>query len=58
MKKALKIEPNNPRYLDTMFRISIIIKDKVLAFEAYDRLSKVNPENQKLAEFKAQLAEL
>jgi len=58
IKKALKIEANNPRYLDTMLRISIIIKDKILALDAYDRLKKVNPDNQKLDEFKAQISEL
>lgn len=58
IKKALKIEPNNPRYLDTMLRISIIIKDKITALDAYDRLKKVNPENQKLDEIKAQISEL
>jgi len=58
IKKALKIESNNPRYLDTMLRISIIIKDKISALDAYDRLKKVNPDNQKLEEFKAQIGEL
>lgn len=58
MKKALKIEPNNPRYLDTQLRISIIIKDKILALDAYEKLNKVNPENQKLPELKAQIDEL
>ena len=58
MKKALKIEPNNPRYLDTMLRISIIKKDKILALNTYEKLNKVNPENQKLPEFKAQINDL
>lgn len=58
MKQALKLEPNNPRYLDTTLRISIIIKDKVLALEAYERFLKVNPENQKLSEFKRQIDEI
>lgn len=56
--KALKIEPNNPRYLDTMLEISIINKDKVSALSAYERLEKANPENKKLEEFKNQIAEL
>jgi len=58
MKHALKLEPNNPRYLDTTLRISIIIKDKVLALEAYQRFLRVNPENQKLSEFKRQIDEI
>ncbi|MBU0722495.1 hypothetical protein KKA93_03520 [Patescibacteria group bacterium] len=52
LKKALKIEPANPRYLDTMLEISIIIKDKALAIDTYEKLLKANPENNKLEEFK------
>ena len=55
LKKALKIEPNNPRYLDTMIEISIINKDKFLALDAFKKLVKVNPENQKIKEFKKQI---
>jgi len=58
IKKALNIEPNNPRYLDTMLEISIINKDKPLALDAYKKLAEVNPDNQKLAEFKKQIDEL
>lgn len=58
VKNSLKIEPNNPRYLDTMLEISIIIKDKVSALEAYEKLKEVNPENQKLEELKRQIDEL
>ncbi|MEI8361364.1 MAG: tetratricopeptide repeat protein [bacterium] len=58
IKSALAIEPNNPRYLDTQLRISIITKDKILALDAYGRLKLVNPENQKLDELKTQIDEL
>lgn len=58
LRKALKIEPNSPRYLDTMLEMSIIKKDKVLAFNAYEKLAEVNPDNQKLAEFKKKIDEL
>lgn len=56
--KALVIEPNNPRYLDTKLEISIIKKDKISALDAYQRLKGVNPENQKLDEFSAKIKEL
>jgi len=56
--KALKVQPNNPRYLDTKFEISIINKDKDEALFALDRLRDVNPENQKLDEMKAELDKL
>lgn len=58
IKKALMIEENNPRYLDLWLKISIIIKDKVEAFEAFARLKEVNPENQKLEDLRAQIEEL
>ena len=58
INKALKLEPNNPRYLDTWLEISIINKDKGSALDAYGRLKKVNPENQKLAQIKKEINEL
>jgi len=58
LKKALKIEPANPRYLDIMLEISIIIKDKALALDTYKKLLKANPENNKLEEFKSKIDEL
>jgi tetratricopeptide (TPR) repeat protein len=50
IKKALGLEPNNPRYLDMLFDISIINKDKAGALAAYKKLKEANPENQKLGE--------
>jgi len=58
INKALKIEQNNPRYLDIKFKISIICKDKISANEAYEAMKKVNSDNQNLSEFKKQLNEL
>src|SRR3989339_203396 len=58
LDKALEIEPNNPRYLDTKLEISIIKKDKKQAQETYKKLAEVNPENQKLNELKKQIDEL
>lgn len=58
IKKALALEPNNPRYLDLWLRISIIIKDKVEALLAFNKLKEANPENQKLDELRLQIEEL
>ncbi|MDD5290697.1 MAG: tetratricopeptide repeat protein [Patescibacteria group bacterium] len=55
IKEALKIVPNNPRYLDTILEISIMKKDKVLALDAYGKLAKANPDNQKLKDLKKQI---
>ncbi len=58
LKKALKIEENNPRYLDRLIEVSIIKKDKIVALEAYKKLESTNPENQKLEQFRSRIAEL
>jgi predicted Zn-dependent protease len=58
IQKALKLVPNNPRFLDTMIEISIMNKDKTLAKSAYDKLAEVNPENQKLEEWKKKIESL
>ncbi len=58
LKKALEIEPNNPRYLDTLLEISIIKKDKGLAIDTLEKLKKANPQNQKLLEFEKRIDEM
>jgi tetratricopeptide (TPR) repeat protein len=58
INKSLQIEPNNPKHLDTLLEISIMKKDKVSALDAYQRLEKVNPENQKLPELKESIKDL
>lgn len=50
LKKSLELDPNNPRLLDLLIEISIILKDKNLAKHYWQRLAEVNPENQKLPE--------
>lgn len=55
---ALRIRPNNPRYLDTKIGISIIKKDKILALDAYEKLAEANPENQKLEDLKKQINDI
>ena len=58
IKKAFSLVPNNPRYLDIMFEISIINNDKDSATTAYNKLAEVNPENKKLEEFEERLEDL
>lgn len=58
INKALVLEPNNPRYLDTKVEISIIKKDKAGALDAYEKLKEANPENNKLEELKGKISEL
>lgn len=56
--ESLKVEPNNPRYLNTLLDLAIMQKDKVLGQETLDRLSEVNPENQKLEEWQEVVSSL
>ena len=56
--RALSIEPNNPRYLDTKLEISIMKKDKISAMMSFEKLQEVNPENQKLKDWEKQISEL
>lgn len=54
-RQSLDAAPNNPRYLDLIFDLSIIKKDKKLALESWEKLAAANPDNQKLAELKAKV---
>lgn len=57
-QKALKIVPNNPRYLDRLLGFCIEKKDKSLALEIFKNLEEINPDNQKLVEFKESIDNL
>ncbi|MCD4760994.1 hypothetical protein K8R42_03805 [bacterium] len=50
-QRALVLSPNNPKVLDFLINISIIMSDKELAEEYLNKLKEVNPENQKILEF-------
>jgi len=58
INKTLKIEPNNPRYLDMKLEICIINKERQEAENALDKLKNANPENKKLEEIEKQINEL
>lgn len=58
VREALDLEPNSPRYLDLILDLSIIKKDKELALASLERLAAVNPENQKLGEWKGKIDSL
>lgn len=57
-KKAVKISPKNPRYLDFLVTTAIEEKDIVTVREGVDALKEANPENNKIREFEASLKEL
>lgn len=57
-KKAVELEPNNPRFLDLLLKISIILKDKNLANEAFNSLKEADPDNQKLGDLKEEIGSI
>jgi tetratricopeptide (TPR) repeat protein len=50
--QALKIDSNNPRFLDKLVQINIESNDKEGAVDAFSRLFEVNPDNKELAKYK------
>jgi tetratricopeptide (TPR) repeat protein len=58
IEQALDLEPENPKYLDMLVETSIIVGNKDLAEEGYQRLRMVNPENQKLAVLKDRIEKI
>ncbi|MBI3291103.1 tetratricopeptide repeat protein [Candidatus Falkowbacteria bacterium] len=57
-EKAIELEPNNPRFLDFLLKISIILKDKNKALEAFNNLKQADPDNKKLPELKGEIDSL
>lgn len=58
LQQALDIEPNNPKYLDLFITIAIKSKHKKSAANALEHLKEINPDNQKIEEFEAEIKEL
>lgn len=52
---ALQAEPHHPKYLDYFLEASILVGDPDSAREALGALEEVNPENAKLADFRARI---
>jgi len=57
-QKAVDLEPVNPRFLDLLLKISIILKNKNLAKQVFNDLKAADPENQKLEELKEEIHNL
>ncbi|MEK7188934.1 MAG: tetratricopeptide repeat protein [Patescibacteria group bacterium] len=51
LQKAQALEPNNPKVLDQLFMVSVLLKNKDLAKEALEKIKKINPDHGRLAEF-------
>jgi tetratricopeptide (TPR) repeat protein len=57
-QKAVALEGNNPRYLDFLLDLAIILENRDLAVQTYEQFHSVNPENQRLAEYKDRIGKL
>lgn len=56
--EAVELQPQNPKFLDAMLEMYIILAKKREARAALSRLRDANPENQKLEEFEARIENL
>lgn len=54
-KKALTLEPSNPKMLHFITKICILAKQKELGWKYYLKLKKINPENEGLDELLEEL---
>ncbi|MDO8625991.1 MAG: tetratricopeptide repeat protein [Candidatus Magasanikbacteria bacterium] len=55
---ALALEPKNPKYLDLLVETAILMGDQDEAERGFQEMRLVNPENQKLAEWKERIAKI
>lgn len=58
LRKALKLQGNNPKYLHALIEIYISLKQRMKAERALEELREANPENQKLTEIQERIGEL
>lgn len=57
-KKALELQKNNPKYLNALAEVYIILKQRLRAEKTLENLRKVNPDNKKLSEFEEKIKEM
>jgi len=57
-KKAVEYSVNNPKYLDSLTNIYIILKKPDKAKKILARLKEVNPENEKIKELERKIEEM
>lgn len=57
-QRAYILAPNNPKILDFLINLCIIIQDKLLAKDYLEQLKSVNPENNKIKDFSERIDNL
>lgn len=58
LKNACELEPVNPKFLDALVDLYIVLKVRLKAEKALENLEKANPENNKLDELREKIKEL
>ncbi|MCX6782004.1 MAG: hypothetical protein NTW66_02710 [Candidatus Magasanikbacteria bacterium] len=58
VSQAVELESKNPKYLDLLIEIAIICGNRKVADKGFEELRLVNPDNQKLAEFKERIEKI
>ncbi len=57
-QKAVQLSPNNSRYIDFLIETAILTNDKVVALDGLKTFTSLNPESQKIAEFKKRIKDI
>ena len=57
-RKAVAADADNPRMLDFLLKISILVKDRLLADKTWQALKAADPDNAKLQDLRQQIDEL
>lgn len=57
-RKAVALEPNDPKSLHALFVTSIAVGNKQLAKSTLAQLASANPDNQKLSEYREQISSM
>lgn len=55
---AVELEPKNPKYLDLLIETAILASDRKTADAAWQEFRLINPENQKIEEFRSRIDQL
>lgn len=58
IRRALALQPSNPKYLDACIEIAILAQQRLKAEKYLDQLRAANPENNKMSDFDERIKKL
>ncbi len=58
LQKSQKLSPSNPKILDRLLQLAIMLGNKSIAIEALEKIKKVNPEHGKIEELEKKIKDL